>query len=75
VTGVVRALVDPWLQRARAEVVPAWLEAITEHSRQVYEHLGFRTVGEGRFGVGKANARGELEEGGEGMVVYGMIAE
>jgi hypothetical protein len=68
-------LFDPYIARARAEGIPLWLESISEHSRQVYEHLGFRTVAEARMGVGKANAKGELEEDGEGVLVYGMICE
>jgi hypothetical protein len=72
---MVRALFDPYIARARAEGTPLWLESISEHSRQVYEHLGFRTVAEARIGVGKASARGELQDGGEGVLVYGMIYE
>lgn len=73
--GVVRALIDPYLHRARAAGVPVWLEAISEHGRQVYEHLSFRTVAEVRLGVGKVNGDGELDVNGEGLVVFGMIAE
>lgn len=74
-TGVVRALIDPYLHRARAAGIPVWLEAISEHGRQVYEHLSFRTVAEVRLGVGKVNGNGELDEKGEGLVVFGMMAE
>ncbi|KAL1968079.1 hypothetical protein VTN77DRAFT_2209 [Rasamsonia byssochlamydoides] len=73
--GAVRALIDPYLQRARAQGLPVWLEAVTEHSRQVYKHLGFREVAQVRIAVSKANARGEFQEGGEGLLIYGMIAE
>lgn len=70
-----RALIDPYLKRAREEGIPVWLEAISEHARQVYEHLSFRTVAKVRVGVGKANSRGELYDNGEGLIVYGMLAE
>ncbi|RAO66336.1 uncharacterized protein BHQ10_002348 [Talaromyces amestolkiae] len=73
--GVVRALIDPYLHRARAAGIPVWLEAISEHGRQVYEHLSFRTVAEVRLGVGKVNGNGELDKKGEGLVVFGMMAE
>lgn len=73
--GVVRALVDHYLNKARADGIPIWLEAISEHGRQVYEHLSFRTVEEMRLGVGKVSSKGEPDERGEGMIVYGMLAE
>lgn len=70
-----RALVDPYFKKAREQGVPLYLEAISEHARDVYEHLGFRTVAAVRLGVGRTNARGELDENGEGIMLYGMIAE
>ena len=73
--GVVRALIVTYLKKARAEGILVWLEAITEHGRQVYEHLSFRTVAEVRLGVGKATSKGELDANGEGLIVYGMLAE
>ena len=51
------------------------IEAITEHSKQVYEHLGFRTVATLRMGPGKASPDGELQDGGEGIPIYAMILE
>ncbi|OKL60156.1 hypothetical protein UA08_04904 [Talaromyces atroroseus] len=73
--GVIRALFEPYFTRAQEQGVPLWLEAISEHSKQVYEHLGFKTVATMRMGVGKASADGELQEGGEGVLVYAMIKE
>lgn len=74
-TGAVRALFDPYIARAREERVPLWLEAVSEHSKQVYEHIGFRTVATMRVGAGNATADGELKKGGEGILVYAMIME
>lgn len=68
------ALIGQYLEKARADGIPVWLEAISEHGRQVYEHLSFRTVEEIRLGVGKVNPKGEPDENGQGMVVYGMLA-
>ncbi|OJI97620.1 hypothetical protein ASPVEDRAFT_37039 [Aspergillus versicolor CBS 583.65] len=73
--GVVRALVDPYFKKAREQGVPLYLEAISEHARDVYEHLEFRTIAAVRLGVGRTNARGELDENGEGIMLYGMMAE
>lgn len=74
-SGVVRALVDPYFKKAREQGVPLYLEAITEHARDVYAHMGFRTIAEVRLGVGRTNSRGELDENGEGIILYGMMAE
>ncbi|KAL4911177.1 hypothetical protein BDW74DRAFT_172641 [Aspergillus multicolor] len=73
--GVVRALMEPFLQQAKKDRVPAWLEAVDRHSCDVYTHFGFRTVEEFRVGFGEFNARGELEDGGEGVALYAMIYE
>jgi len=72
-SGVIRALVDPYLRRARSQGVPAWLEATNEHARDVYAHLGFHTVEVVRVSVGTANSKGEPEENGEGILLYGMM--
>ncbi|QKX55455.1 uncharacterized protein TRUGW13939_02548 [Talaromyces rugulosus] len=73
--GVIRALFDPYIERARQDGVPLWLEAISDHSRQVYEHFGFKTVAEFRTGLGKATPEGDLQEGGEGIRLWAMILE
>lgn len=73
--GVVRALIETYLQKAQEEGVPAWVEATSEHSRDVYTHLGFKMAEIVRLAVGKADKDGFRKEGGEGIAVYGMIAE
>ncbi|KAL4969028.1 uncharacterized protein BDV14DRAFT_196347 [Aspergillus stella-maris] len=73
--GVVRAVIEPYVKKAREQGVPLWLEAINDHARDVYQRFGFRTVAEVRVGVGRSNSRGELDENGEGIVVYAMMAE
>ena len=73
--GVIRALFEPYIARARHEGVPIWLEAVSEHSKQVYEHLGFRTVATLHMGAGKATPDGELQVGGQGVPIYAMILE
>ncbi|KAK5228328.1 hypothetical protein LTR47_000346 [Exophiala xenobiotica] len=73
--GAVRALVSPFLDRARAEKVPVWLEATNEHARDVYAHLGFTVVEEFRIGKGVVNSEGWVQENGEGegVLIYAMI--
>lgn len=70
-----RALFEPYIKRAREQGVPLWLEAVSEHARKVYEHIGFRTLTPFRVAVGKASADGEFKEGGEGILMYPMIME
>ena len=55
--------------------MPAWLEATTVRSRDVYAHLGFKEVEQIQIGAGKADKTGNLREGGEGLTIYIMIAE
>ena len=73
--GLVRALITPYLEKAKEEGVPAWLEATTPHSRDVYAHLGFREVEQIKIGEGKADRTGNAVAGGEGITIYCMIAE
>ena len=74
-SGLIRALVDPYLQKAADEGVPAWLEATTKHSRDVYEHLGFREVDQIVIGEGKADVAGNITDGGKGITIFCMIIE
>jgi hypothetical protein len=74
-SGLIRALIDPFLQKAADQGVPAWLEATNKHSRDVYEHLGFREVDQIRIGAGQADQTGNLIAGGEGITIFCMIAE
>lgn len=74
--GVARALIAPFLEKARQDNVPAWLEAINDHARDVYAHFGFHVVETVRIGEGKVDSTGNVA-GGErqGILVYGMIFE
>lgn len=65
----------PFLDRARAEGLPAWLEATTPQAVRVYEHFGFRVVEEIVVGSGKVDLAGwPAEDGkGEGVTAWAMI--
>lgn len=72
---MIRALFEPYLQRAQEAGLPAWLEATNEHARDVYAHFGFKVVGEVIIGQGTIDSNGSVVEGGEGVIIYGMIKE
>ena len=73
VDGAINAVIAPFLQRARDENVPAWLEATMLQAAKVYEHFGFRVVEAINVGKGKVDAMGWPKEGGEGLTAYAMI--
>ncbi len=73
IPGAVTAVIQPFLDRARAEGVPAWLEAVDERSVRLYEHFGFHLVEKVTMGKGKVNAFGWPEDGGEGVSGWCMI--
>lgn len=52
---------------------PVWLEATSEEGLRTYEKAGWRVVGIGRVGEGKANGEGLPEEGGQGVRIWGMV--
>jgi hypothetical protein len=72
---IARALIQPYLIRAQADGIPVWLEASDIHARDVYTHLGFRTVETIVMGKGYINSQGLREKDGEGMTEYCMIYE
>ncbi|KAM7190199.1 hypothetical protein V8F20_009821 [Naviculisporaceae sp. PSN 640] len=54
-------------------LLPLWLEASTEMSRDIYKRYGFKLVGEVTVGKGKVGKHGLPKQGGEGVTVWGMI--
>ena len=75
VPGSINAVMLPFLQRAQAENVPAWLEATTPQAVKVYEHFGFRVVEEIVIGKGSLDAQGwpSIDGNGEGVTAWAMI--
>ena len=71
--GLASKLVSRWQEQASKDGLPIWLEATTEHSRDVYVRLGFEVVREMRVGKGTHGASGGMEEGGEGVGIWAMI--
>lgn len=71
--GAVSAVMRPFLERAREDEVPAWLEAVAFHAVEVYEHYGFRICEKMTIGEGFSRADGWPEENGEGFTVWAMV--
>ncbi|OAP62148.1 hypothetical protein AYL99_04351 [Fonsecaea erecta] len=42
--GAVRAVIEPYINRAKEEKVPLWLVAGNERARDIYAYFGFRVV-------------------------------
>ncbi|ETI22858.1 hypothetical protein G647_06935 [Cladophialophora carrionii CBS 160.54] len=73
VPGSINAVITPFLERAKAENVPAWLEATSLQAVNVYLHFGFRIVETITVGAGKVDAAGWPAEDGEGVTAWAMI--
>ncbi|KIW66645.1 hypothetical protein PV04_05956 [Phialophora macrospora] len=73
VPGSINAVITPFLERAKAENVPAWLEATTLQAVNVYQHFGFRIAETITVGKGKVDAAGWPAAGGEGVTAWAMI--
>jgi ribosomal protein S18 acetylase RimI-like enzyme len=71
--GAVSAVVRPFLERAKEDGVPAWLESVDLHGVEVYEHYGFKVCEKMIVGKGLVRADGWPEEDGEGYAVWAMI--
>ncbi|EXJ58169.1 hypothetical protein A1O7_05594 [Cladophialophora yegresii CBS 114405] len=69
----INAVITPFLERAKAENVPAWLEATSLQAVNVYLHFGFRIVETITVGIGKVNAAGWPADDGEGVTAWALI--
>ncbi len=73
--GAVRAIIEPYVARAKREGMPVWLEAGNERARDVYMWIGgFTVVGKILSGVGELENNGEKQEGGKGVPTWLMVA-
>ncbi|OAL39504.1 hypothetical protein AYO20_01374 [Fonsecaea nubica] len=75
VPGSINAVMTPFLERAKAEGVPAWLEATTPQAVRLYERFGFRVVEEIVVGKGRVDALGWPAQGENagGVTAWAMI--
>lgn len=73
--GAIRAVFEPHLQRAHDEGLLTWVEAMSEHARDVYAHFGFKVAEEVVIGHGRIDGTGNWVSDGEAIIVYAMIKE
>ena len=71
--AVADRLIMPFVERARQDGHPVWLEASNMHARDVYLRLGFRVVEEWKVGKGRCDELGNLVHGGQGVTVWAMV--
>jgi hypothetical protein len=64
----------PVLRMAKEQGWPVLLEATSEKSRDVYKHVGMEVLEELTVGKGTVGRDGRKKEGGEGCVLWTMIA-
>jgi hypothetical protein len=69
------ACMDEFLNKAKMEAVPVYLETASEESKREYESLGFRVCEEVIVGKGRVDATGWPAEGGEGVTTWAMILD
>lgn len=62
-----------YLDRAKKEEVPIFLEASSQESKAEFETWGFKAVEEISVGQGKVDERGWPTSGGAGLKVWGMV--
>ncbi|KAL1880024.1 hypothetical protein Daus18300_001387 [Diaporthe australafricana] len=74
--GAVRAVIEPFVAKAREDGVPLWLVAGNERARDVYGYFGFRVVKVLRsFPTERMKCEGGLsEEDKEGVRTWCMVA-
>ncbi|KIW42577.1 uncharacterized protein PV06_06114 [Exophiala oligosperma] len=74
--GAVRAVIEPFVARAKRDGRPIWLCAANERARDVYAHFGFRVVGVIYSALDPkdddANRNGEGQENKKGVKTWCM---
>jgi hypothetical protein len=73
--GAVRAVLAPYIARAKKDGVPIWIEASSSRARDIYAYFGFRVVEEIWSGVGKIGSSGYPQPGGPGVHTWLMIKD
>ncbi|KAL9620734.1 MAG: hypothetical protein Q9160_004747 [Pyrenula sp. 1 TL-2023] len=71
--GVVSAIIKPFLEKAKQDGVPVWLESVAENAKNMYLHFGFEVVDEIIIGVGRLDAKGDENQSGEGILSWAMV--
>lgn len=71
--GSVRAIFEHYKGRSDKDGHPLVLEAINAKARDVYEHLGFKTYMEFKYGENEVDENGEYDPNGNGFTGYLMI--
>ncbi|KAL3477647.1 hypothetical protein BJX99DRAFT_225870 [Aspergillus californicus] len=71
--GLAKALIDSFQQTAWCLERPIWLEATTEHSRDVFLALHFEVAEEITLGENQVAADGRKEPGGPGVTLWAMV--
>lgn len=69
----VKDVIAVYLDRAKKEEVPIFLEASSLESKKEFESWGFKAVEEVDVGEGKVDAKGWPTQGGAGLKVWGMV--
>lgn len=73
--AAMKACLQPFLDKAKAEGVPVWLETATEEMRDYYQSLGFKVVEEVVIGKGRVDSKGWPKQGGEGVRCWPMMLD
>lgn len=71
--AALKATIDPILEKAKREEVPAWAEASTTAKRDEYQQLGFRVADEVIVGKGRVSEKGWPTQGGPGVTCWALI--
>jgi hypothetical protein len=72
-TAAYKACMDYFLNKAKEEEVPVWLETAAASAKDEFEKLGFRVCEEVVIGKGRVDAKGWPQQGGEGVRTWAMI--
>lgn len=71
--AAVVAVFDVFLNKAKEESVPVYLETALEESKKEYEELGFKVAEEVVIGKGRVDSTGWPKEGGEGVRTWALL--
>ena len=70
--GLASQVVAKYQSQAAIDGLPIWLEASSEHSRNIYARLGFKVLQTLCFGKGTHGTDGLYQRGGPGVTIWAM---
>ncbi|CUM63878.1 uncharacterized protein PRCAT00001466001 [Priceomyces carsonii] len=73
IKGAISVIIDPVVKECKLKSIPIYVEAISEHAKEIYLHYGFEIIRTLTLGKAQVDRQGIPARNGEGVNVYFMV--